>query len=254
MKKHLISLLVLITGFATAQRTVNDYQYAVVPAKFEFSRDADQYKLNTYTKMYMEKYGFITFMENEVPRELANSNCNKLYVDLIENKTLFTTKLTVVLKDCQNKILFKSDEGLSKEKEFKIAYPQALRQAFNSFNTLNYKYSGAELAVESSQNMPATSNPNMTVKPMANDAAGVVLTGTAAGAKDLLFAQPTANGFQVVDTTPKVILRLKVTSKQDVFIAERESVSGLLFTANGKWIFEYYLQGTLVSETLNIKF
>jgi len=48
----------------------------------------------------------------------------------------------VVLKDCKNNQLFISEEGSSREKEYKIAYHEALRNAFESIAALNYKYEG----------------------------------------------------------------------------------------------------------------
>ena len=109
-------------------------------SKFEFLKDKDQYRLNTLTKMLMEKYGFITYFDTDIlPLEVAETNCNKVYVDVQSIGNLFSTKLRVVLKDCKNIVLFTSAEGKSKEKEYPVAYNQSLREAFTSFDKLTLK-------------------------------------------------------------------------------------------------------------------
>ena len=82
MKKALFLILFLASSYGFAQ-SVNDYKYAIVPSKFEFLKDKDQYRLNTLTKMLMEKYGFITYFDTDIlPTEVAENNCNKVYVDV----------------------------------------------------------------------------------------------------------------------------------------------------------------------------
>ena len=82
-------------------------------------------------------------MENEeLPMELSQNRCKALIANMQNNSGLFSTKLVVVLKDCKNNQLFISKEGRSREKEYKIAYQEALRDAFESISALNYKYEG----------------------------------------------------------------------------------------------------------------
>ena len=152
MKKYFLLILLFVSSFGFTQ-ALNNYKYAIVPSKFGFLKETDQYRLNTFTKMFMEKYGFITYLDTDnQPKEVANENCNKVYVDVLSNGSLFTTKLTVVLKDCSNNIVFKSIEGKSREKVYQKAYNQALREAFDSFEKLAFKYNGkstnSETAVE----------------------------------------------------------------------------------------------------------
>ena len=114
MKKVLFLILFLTTSLGFSQ-SLNDYKYAIVPSKFEFLKEKDQFRLNTLTKLLMEKYGFVTYFDSDVlPSEVAENNCNKVYVDVKSNGNLFVTKLTVVLKDCKNVVLFSSSEGKSR--------------------------------------------------------------------------------------------------------------------------------------------
>jgi hypothetical protein len=72
-----------------------------------------------------------------------------MYVDLIDNSGLFKTSLQISLKDCKNKQIFLSEEGSSREKEYKKAYQEALRDAFSSFETVSYSYDKNSVTEES---------------------------------------------------------------------------------------------------------
>jgi hypothetical protein len=41
---------------------------------------------------------------------------------------------------------------------------------------------------------------------------------------------------------------------QDIFIAEAGASNGMVFKKDGEWFFEYYKDGKLVSQKLEIKF
>jgi hypothetical protein len=60
----------------------------------------------------------------------------------------------------------------------------------------------------------------------------------------------------LIDTIPKKVLTLLKTSVQDCFLAETGGggPNGIVFKKNGEWFFEYYKEGTLVSQKLEIKF
>jgi hypothetical protein len=241
MKKHIVLLLVLASSFGFSQ-TINDYKYAIVPSKFSFLKEKDQYRLNTLTKLLMQKYGFVTFFDTDIlPAEVAENNCNKVFVEVLNNGNMFMTKISVVLKDCKNTVLFTSVEGKSREKEYQISYNQALRVAFNSFETLGYKYNG-------NSNVNLNSNVNSDVKNSdLNDDNKI--------ANDLvLFAQPIENGFQLIDATPKVIMKIYKTSIPICFIANKNSIQGVLISKDNQWFFEYFNNSKLVSEKVEVKF
>ncbi|MCF8320928.1 MAG: hypothetical protein K9I35_06955 [Flavobacterium sp.] len=239
MKKVLFLLLFFATRIVFAQ-SLNDYKYAIVPSKFEFLKEKDQYRLNTLTKLLMEKYGFVTYFDSDVlPNELADSNCNKVYVDVKSNSNLFVTKMTVVLKDCKNLVLFTSTDGKSREKELLVAYNQALREAFNSFDKLNYKYS---------------SNVNSSVNNNGNDKSNIKSPNV--NSNQTLFAKPLgANLFQLLtnDTDiPNLVLTIAKTNNPLIFIVEEAMRQGVVYKNNNEWIFDYYENEKLISEKLNI--
>lgn len=250
MKRHIMKactlfIFVLFTVAGYSQNSLNNYKYVLVPERFSFSREENQYGLNTTAKLLLEQKGFAAFVENEtLPPTVVANRCNALKAEVVQKKGLFVTNLTLLLKDCQGNIIFKSKEGKSREKEFQTAYDLALRDAFTSLNDVPYKYDSTAL-VQAQQVIAAPAVPP--AAPASAPSAVADITGT-------LYAQAIPNGYQLIDTTPKKVLTLLKTSQQDSFIAEAGPVTGLVFKKEGAWLFEYYKDGKLVSQKLEIKF
>ncbi|MEC4004499.1 hypothetical protein OX283_007510 [Flavobacterium sp. SUN052] len=234
MKKFLI-LLLLVSSLGFAQN-LNQYKYALIPAKFSFLKEPNMYNLNALTKMYMEKYGFETYLDNETYSvDFANNNSEKIYVDVIEKSNLFTTKLRVVLKDYQNKILFTSEEGTSNDKEYKVSYNLALRMAFDNFNVLKgHRYT-------------KRNNYDSEIKNEIGDSTPVPM-----GVKFKTIQNQM--GFDVVNENGTVILKLFKTTQKEVFIAEKGNQKGILMKMNNEWVFEYYSNNNLILEQVDVKF
>jgi len=232
----------LFSGLGFAQ-SFNDYKYLIVPEKFEFLSENNKFNMNALTKMMFEKYGFqVYYPGQQLPDELALDRCKAMYADVINQSGLLSTTLVIVLKDCSGKVLFTSQKGTSKEKSHQKAYYAALREASQSIGELNYKYSGKETgspSTKAAQNIPA-----------AQQAATPVTINN----DNVLFAQPIANGYQLVDGTPKIVLKIYKTSQQDSYTAVSDSKNGVVFKRGNDWIFEYYQNDKLISEKLNIKF
>ena len=140
MKACLSFVFAWITLTGYSQGTLNNYQYVLVPEKFSFSKEANQYGLNTTTKQLLEQKGFVALLENEtLPPAVAANKCSALKAEVAEKKSFFSTSLTLLLKDCQGNIIYKGKEGKSREKEFQAAYDLALRDAFASLKEVPYK-------------------------------------------------------------------------------------------------------------------
>lgn len=72
---------------------------------------------------------------------------------------------------------------------------------------------------------------------------------------ELLYAQETQDGYQLVDRTPSVRLQLLKTSRPDTYIALVDGEPmGSVFREGEGWIHEYYRNGSLVRQPLNIRF
>jgi hypothetical protein len=238
MKKIYILLFFIITTISLGQTSVNDYKYAIVSSRFAFQSKNDEYRLNSLTKMFLEQYGFTAFLDtDEMPEELVNNNCNKLFVDVVSTGNFIKTKLKITLKDCKKNILYTTNEGTSRKKEFDKSYNFALREALQSFKILNYKYNPKTVSEEKS-----TKKEVVLIKENFNAEIAV------------LFAQPIENGFQLVDNSPKVIMKIFKTSNENCFIATKENINGILISKENLWFFEYYENKKLISESINVKF
>lgn len=249
--KKLFTLFLLFSSLFLSAQNLNDYKYAIVPSRFDFLKEKNQFMINTYTKMFMQKYGFETYLDSEeLPDFLLKNNCNKVFVDVISTSTFFQTKLKVVLKDCKNNILFTSQEGKSKEKDLNVSYNQALRDAFNSFALLKHVYNGKD----ASQIMDSKSVSQTETKIIETKKTEDIKVELAIG--EPLFAKPFgASSFQLLTNNtaiPRLALTISKTSVANVYIATRNSTTGVLVQKNLQWFFEYYANNELKSEPVTI--
>ncbi|MEO7976296.1 hypothetical protein [Flavobacterium sp.] len=245
-------LLILFTSFIGFSQTINDYKAVIVPIKFDFSKGTNPYRLSTLTKSNLTKAGFEAFYENEQLPAGFSERCELLYVDVKKDSGFLVSKLYVEFKDCFGKVIYTSEIGKSKEKEYDIAYRECLDMAFLSIYKLNYKYNGKTVASAAKAAPVVSTNASVTQST-------VVTTANTTPVADitdpnLLYAQPTENGFQLIDKTPKVVMKLLKTSRPDSFIAIKDGIQGTLNAKDNQWFFEYYQNDKLVSEKISVKF
>jgi len=242
MKKYflVLSLLISLSGIA---QTINDYKYAIVPIRYSFMSKDNMYRLNTLTKVHLVYLGYTVFYDSDVlPDDIDNTRCDKVYVDVEKVKSFLTTKLLVVFKDCKKNVLFKSEVGSSNEKDFATGYSQALEDAFKS---VRYSYSGKVLAEVQHEKKETIISDNTTVDQV---------TPVSYVVGEQLYAQPTAEGFQLVNSEPKVVMKIIKTSVPNYYIASRGTTTGVLLSKENQYYFEYQQNGKLVSEKVNVKF
>ncbi len=265
MKTRFLFLILFIASYGFAQ-SINDYKGIIIPAKYDFLKTENQYRLQTITKLNLQKAGFKAFYTSEtIPTEFSD-RCSLLYVDVKKDNALLVTKLYITFKDCYGVIVFQSAIGKSKEKEVVMSYSEALNEAFKSVYTLNYKYNEntnfGSKSVVISQSVPETSVQNPVIP------AVIYVVETAVPAKnekkvtnisenkntELLYAQPTIYGFQLIDSEPKVVMKVYKTSNPASFMATKGSIQGILVSKDNQWFFEYYQNDQLISEKVEVKF
>ena len=117
-----------------------------------------------------------------------------------------------------------------------------MRAAFESFATIGYKYK------------PKVSETNGNNPPEVKSESKVILSETFENTNNTVFAQPIANGFQLVDNTPKVVMKIFKTSNADIFIASKEDIQGVMLLKDNHWLFEFYRDGKLNSQIVQVKF
>ena len=283
MKFLTFAIICFIASAVYAQTNINNYKYVIVPEKYDFLKENDQYQLNSLTEFLFNKYGFEVLKEGtDYPKELTHNRCLALNSDVLKDSGMFKTKLKIILKDCNDKVIFTSGTGESREKEYKTSYNLALRQAFKSIEALNYKYSPntnltslsntnqtqaktevseeiqqlkkeiQNLKQEKQVEVPKIAKPEVVEAPKAVVKKQVEDVAVIEGPSNVLYAQAIDNGFQLVDSSPKVVYKMKTTNLKDVFLVEDKSA--VIYKKGNDWVIEYYSGATLKQEALNIKF
>ena len=272
--KNFFQFLVLFFAINSFSQSVNDYKAVIVPLRFEFMKTDNQYRLATISKFNLTKAGFIAFYSNESISSEYNNRCSLLYFDVVKEKAFLATKLHVFLNDCNGKSIFISESAYTKEKDTQLAYTEVLNKAFESIYSLQYKYNGGmSLDRITSQSETRTMPSATVITPVVSAVVPVVAVPVAAiiptkvvekkvvEAKiqevqipNLLYAQATATGFQLIDSTPKVVMKLLKTSQENSFIAIKGTIQGSLILKDNQWYFEYYQNDKFISEKIDVKF
>ncbi len=319
MKSIVLSIFIMAGFVGRVQAQLNEYKYIVVPKRFDGFKKDNQHHTSTLIKHLFVQKGFEAVYEGSLPEDLNKNRCLGLFVGLDDSSSLFSTKTSLVLKDCSNKEIFVTQQGTSKKKEYKEAYKEALTEALDSFDGINYGY-----VPKSEQEGPVTISFKNDVKklkekpkldkyqdpmvqqeatlenqsyrdrrPVASDikkaggdnikmieqkttreeqsykdrapvqsdfkkaeaATSIDSSKKMGNSKHtVLYAQELPNGYQLVDSTPKIRFRIYKSSMPSVYLAKTDYKYGMVYTVDGKWYFEYPENGNLVVEELNIKF
>lgn len=166
MNKSFSISLFLIFSFSIlfAQKSINSYKYILVPKQFEFQKSSDQYQLNSLTKFLFEKAGFtVLFTDDSFPEDLAANRCLALMASVNNHSGMLSTKTNIELLDCYSNKIFSTKEGMSREKEYKKAYQEAIRSAFIDIENLKYAYDST-LAADEKISEKKTEIEKLTVK------------------------------------------------------------------------------------------
>jgi hypothetical protein len=229
MKKLLVILLIGFVGFAKAQNHTG-YPFMVVSDKFDFLDQKDEYRLNSLAKYLLEKRDFKAFLDSDdKPIEFSLDECGVLKFNLTKEKTFINTKLKITVADCTGKVIAES-YGTSKEKKHERAYNIALREALD----LLYIPQREVIA-----------------KSLLNSDNVVVIEKT----PEFLYAQPTAQGYKLIDYQDNEVYTLFKTSKPDQFIISNKDINGALYKSGDIWVLEYLSKDNqIIKESLKIKF
>ncbi len=164
------SILFFILAFVVSQsfaqkNNINSYKYILVPSQFEFQKSEDAYQVNSLTKFLFNRAGFTVFLSNEAyPADLANNSCKALKAIVVDNSGMLSTKMQIKLVDCYNNSVYVTDDAISKEKDFKRAYHDAIRKAFVEIEELNYKYTEPVAELQQEVKVAEIEHPERIVK------------------------------------------------------------------------------------------
>jgi hypothetical protein len=290
LRRVFTPLLLLLWGTAAVGQ-LNAYRYVVVPRQFQVFKEQNRYHTSTLVKYLLTEAGFTAYYEGEVP-DLPGDVCDGLNIRLIDESGMLSTKVILTLEDCRGKEVYRTAQGVSREKELTAGYKGAIETAFRSIANLGYRYEPNErrtdpvvLDFDGDVKKPAdTGEVKKTTKVNSPDPVVVqeasperqkyedripqpsdfqkadtpkdaaVPGEVAADTSEPWFAQPIPNGYQLVDRTPAIRLRLFSTSRPDVFIAENDEFHGIVYSQDEGWYFEFYQEGKRVVKELDIRF
>ncbi|RKR14020.1 hypothetical protein CLV91_0089 [Maribacter vaceletii] len=279
MKYFILFAAFTISFSSMAQSVFDDYKYIVVPKRFASFKKENQYQTSTLVKHLLTENGFTAVYEDALPEDLLINRCMGLYVKLNDNSSMFSTKASVSFEDCSSKEIYITEEGKSKEKEYKLSFSEAIRKAMKSLEVVNYTYKEpvnepikvsykndvkkiGNTAQESTSKVQKTQvvqqeatkevQSYKSVAPVKSNFKKAVknIVPLEFNSEEVLYAQEITNGYQLVDSTPKVRLKVYKTSVKDVYLA----TSGIIYGKEGKWYYEYYTNDVLTTKELNIKF
>ncbi|MGB1308836.1 MAG: hypothetical protein ACPG6B_07995 [Oceanihabitans sp.] len=294
MIKNTILFLLLICFIKPvfSQSSINDYKYVQVPEKFDFLKEKNKYRLNELTKYLFEKNGFTAFLESEtLPNDALANACLILKADVLKEKGMFKTKLKVQLTNCKNEIIYVSAIGESFEKQYKVAYNNALRAAFNSFSKLEYAYKEnnnilalgdnevqetaaelkqlkkeiKELKAEKEAKIAKKEKEAKAVKVVKEEKVDkeekvvkkpVITNSSSSVNKDKLKKGYTTkevfNGFQVLDNNLNIVMTIYVSGVKNVFIVKGKDA--IIYKKGGNWIYSETNDKELLTKIIDIKF
>ncbi|AIN73407.1 hypothetical protein O8E88_001111 [Flavobacterium psychrophilum] len=255
MKKYFsILVFALISSVTYSQSGLNDYEMAIIPSKFEFQKEDNQYRISSTIKAFLKQKGFEAYVSTDVlPEGFLDYNCNKIFVNVLEENTLFSTRIKIEFKNCKQLVLFTTDLGESREKELGKGYNQALLLALKSFDKARYKFSGKTYYDEEAQEK---------IKSRDVHSISSEVTKITKSEKGVTYEKVTKQDalvtsevfVKVVNQANQQELLLYKTSREGIYLCNQNGKNGVVFAKDEVWFFEYLENGKLISEKLDVNF
>ena len=265
MKNIILVLFLIISSLFVfgQEKNVNNYKFIVVPDRFDFLKQKDEYKTSSLTKFLLKQNGFIVVLNSEqYPKDLTDNPCSGLKALVLDKSSMFKVKVVIELRDCSNRLLYTSEEGVSRLKEYKKGFQEAIRNAHASMIDVVYEPFLLEPIGKDKKEI-VTVNPVLVeeVKEVKLEVELPVINNIEAAQispinnialSTTLYAQPKENGFQLINLKPQVVFVILNTSVKGVFVIKDKN--GLLYKKGENWIAEFYEGGEIVVKKYSIKF
>ena len=286
MKHFYFTLLFFFGVLYTSWAQLNDYKYVIVPKKFTVFKDENHLRTSTLLKHLFEKADFNVLYDDELPEDLYKDPCIAVTTDLIKQSSMFQTKITIIMKDCEGNVVFSSTEGASRSKDYQEAYHEAIKESFVPFEVMGYQYKPVEkeestITVSFEDDIKQVGN-NKEEK-MASDAVVIqvatpdeqlyksnepepsdykkaessqqtAMEEVEEDSKEVYMAKALSNGFELISKDAQVWLTLYETSSPDVYLAKNDEQNGMVYKKESKWYFEFYNNSDLIVKEIDIKF
>ncbi|MDG1422937.1 MAG: hypothetical protein P8P78_04105 [Flavobacteriaceae bacterium] len=253
-------MLIFLTSPSFGQKSIpSQKQYVIVKSTFDFLKQVNRYKANSFTKFLFSKAGYEVYLDNEeLPEELYYNKCSALHVDVKDKSNLFATRNFIELADCNGKVLYTSKLGTSKLKDYERSYRQSIRNAFFTIENLNLIYASfSSQKIENSTTENKTQELKKASEVIVNEIPTIEVSDSTTKEKKtsttyVLTAQKSKTGYQLINSTNELVFEILNTSKKDVFIIKNKN--GVLSNKGNHWLVEYYDEQLLITRKLQIKF
>ncbi len=125
-----MTLFLVLAGLSFGQKP---FKYVIIPTQFsEIGKGFNPYSVSSGLQKILNENGIKTVFESD---QRPVDYCDALSVALEKTSSMFTNKLLVQLKDCQNNVVW-SKEGVGRSKDFTEGYAEALADALGEFKEL----------------------------------------------------------------------------------------------------------------------
>lgn len=169
MRYFIISVILFLSTtasdrIAAQEERLSAFDYVVVPDRFGFQYERDQYQINSLLKFLFNKHGFHAFFPSELPDV---SRCDGLYAEIEQVNGFVWTEVSIRLLDCDGILFYQTKSGRSKLKDFAKAYSEAVRMAFESIEILGVRQGPLEILQKAGEeiNSEGTIKADVKVKP-----------------------------------------------------------------------------------------
>ncbi len=237
-----------------AQSSLNDYNMAIIPARFDFQKQDNQYRINSTIKAFLQQKGFEVYLSSDdLPEGFMDYNCNKVVVKAVEENAVFVTKLKVEFRDCKGKLLFTTDLAETREKDFAKAYNQVLLKTLSTFSKANYRYSGKTYFDEEADEKIK----NRDVENVSQEVTKVIKSEKEIKYEKIgnpVKMEKNQSYIKVVNAANQKEVALYKTSKPNLYLSTYNGRSGVVVSRENVWFFEYIDGDKVTSEKLDIKF
>lgn len=274
MKKFFLSLILIafVVSSINAQSKVNSYKYIIVPLQYKFLKGQNKYRLNTLTKQLFLNSGYEVYYDNQLlPKDVFEDRCLAMYADVNEvDKGFRITNLEIELRDCKGDLILKSELGRSGINNHEKRYQTSLREAYETINDRLFyqehsKTYTSETKAEPSKVENATKEATVAVEVAKTNevleevkSASENITESSPKpkveeqAKTIYYAQKIENGYQIVDSEPKIVMVLLKTGLENVFTVKGKDA--IVYKKDGRWVYSQNGDNGEKLELLNIKF
>lgn len=276
MIKTMAMFLFMGLSLLPAQAQLDNYKYIVVPKRFETFKDVNQYQTSTLVKFLLTKYAFDPIYDDAIPEELFLNKCLGLNTQLEDNSSYLQTVVAIVFYDCRGQEIFRTQEGRSKNKEFKEAFSEAIQEAMRTMALLSHNYQGSEeetveepVVAQAPDPVETIPEPETVIAPTEPAVVAVIMEEAAepsvkeeteseaseATKPEITYWEQTAsnNGFILTHPVKEVTWAILKTSTAEVFMAISTTRQGVAFKQQKGWRLEYYLGDLLKVEEIQLE-